>query len=141
MQLLQLERGVHHVADIPFTSFLRRELDPDMMTYYHTQRKVWVAAWWVNKMQGIIKELAVLGPSPASANSAHVRQIRHRMFGDATSRQHKEDLAGVRRAHTRFLGDMQRHWNSHKDFIRYNHPNPNVRNHPNFAKSDLPSQA
>ena len=76
MQCLQLDKEVHHVTDLPLTNYVRREFpEHDLMTYRHKETEVWVLGMWVDKVQGVIREILIIGQSPAEFTREKVVQL------------------------------------------------------------------
>ncbi len=123
MQCLRLDRDIHHVADLPLTHFIQREFsDPTLMTYRHAESLNWVVGYWINQAHGVIRELLIIGRSPAAFTRHHVERLRKMLRGGPSTKE----LQGLAREQERqFLEtqlETQELWNSQKRFLRRNLP-------------------
>lgn len=119
MRCLRLDKNIHHVADLPLTHFLRREFDdPTLMTYRHAESLNWVVGYWVSRAKGVIRELLIIGGSPAAFARQHVERLRKMLRGGPSVKE----LQGLaREQERRFLEtqlETQELWNSQKRHLR-----------------------
>lgn len=79
------EPQVHRIHEVPFSAFLRRELqDPLVFVYRHERTKKWLVAAFLDPNKRKLMELVVLdGEERPVMTSAHVRELKGMRVGDA----------------------------------------------------------
>lgn len=123
MQCLQLDRDIHHVADLPLTHFLRRELDdPTLMTYRHAATLNWVVGYWVDRARGVVRELLIIGSSPAAFARQHVERLRKMLRAGPSAKELREVAREQERRFLETQLETQELWDSQKRFLRRNLP-------------------
>ncbi len=121
MQCLKINKDIHHIADLPLTHFLRREFDdPTLMTYRHAESLNWVVGYWIDRARGVIRELLIIGSSPAAFARQHVERLRKMLRGGPTVKE----LRDMARQHEWQFRETQLEtqelWDSQKRFLRHN---------------------
>lgn len=119
MQCLQLDKSVHHVTDLPLIKYVRREFqNPDLMTYLHQENGNWVLGRWVSRVHGVIRELLIIGKSPAEFTRQKVGQLRRMLM----STEGSEKIRRIAREQEyKFLQtqlETQATWNEQKARLR-----------------------
>lgn len=119
MQCLQLDKAVHHVTDLPLTNYVRREFrEPELMTYRHLENGNWVLGRWISRMHGVVREILIIGQSPAEFTRVQVQQLDRMMRGERQAGKIKQIARDQESAFLNAQLESQDTWNSQKARLR-----------------------
>lgn len=117
---LQLKAGRHTVWGTPLAGWLSGRLRLPVITYYHEVRKVWVAAHMIDRVNGVVVELGILGSDPENPDPGVIDTILYNASPEAQGETYEqvEALKGSEGSELEVLEQWSREMADMQDCMR-----------------------